>query len=826
MKRAFLVDISSFIFRAFYAVRPLTAPDGTPTNAVYGVLSMITKLLKTYKPDYLVFCLDQKSPSFRAEIYPEYKSHRQAMPEDLEKQLSLIWEMADLMHIHKIGRPGYEADDVIGTLVQQFSDSDIEVFIVSGDKDFAQLLKPKVWILDSMKDVQIGPAEALEKWGVKPEFFTDYLGLIGDSSDNIPGVPGVGPKTALKLLENYPTLEDIYINIDSIKPDSLREKLIANKDLAFLSKKLATIVQNIPLELNPEDLIQKEIDYNLLNPFLLRLNFKSFVKNPSPSKSLGPEGAPPLSSNETKTTPDTGLPQELLWKGQVALPPKKKGEGTWIFIDATGNFSPLPFVDQKILGFGIKKLWHEVPQTQKLAYEDLELMSYSLHGEDAITLSNASSVFLSKSILGQESFSELFQIHSEIFYHIEKEFQKESQLYDLYYKLEKPLQKILFEMELEGIRINTDFLIELSKKYYLEIQNIEKTAHELAGYVFNLASPKQLAQVLFGKLGLPVIRKTKTGASTDADVLDKLKGQHPIVELIAEHREISKLKSTYIDSLPQLADEKGRVHTTFNQALTATGRLSSSDPNLQNIPIRTTKGAQIRQAFCTTQGKQLLGLDYSQIELRILAHFSEDPGLMKAFHEDLDIHSATASEVFGVSLNEVNSDQRRIAKAVNFGIAYGQGSFGLAETLGIPRAEAKDIIERYFKKFARIKEYIQDTIKSAEEKGYVESLLGRRRYLHDIKSRNMTLKKLAERAAINAPMQATASDLVKKAMIEVKKVTNLKLLLQIHDELIFEGPLELIQADTLKIKSCLESVYTLRVPLKVDFGVGSTWGDL
>lgn len=904
MKRIYLVDVSSLFFRAFYAVRPLTSPKGLPVNAIYGFMSMLLKLMKDEKPDTLVFCHDLKEPSFRKDLYTEYKANRSEMPEDLAPQIPYIKKIAGLLGIPALEKVGFEADDIIGTLTRLGRKNGYEIYIVSGDKDFAQLIEPHVFLLDTMKNVKIGPAEAKEKWGVNPDQMIDYLALVGDSSDNVPGVRGIGPKGACKLLEEYGSLDGVYENIEAIK-GSTQEKLKAHKEEAYLSQKLVTIVTDVPVSTDMNDYHLKNPDQAAVRDFLNELNFKGFEKtimdlphwngieegpvvsgvSREPAQTEAADVAPKAASigeesegkkksskktakakdetaEETKPTPGLGARSasqqsfDLRVEGdagpgefpieEVSLTELKKKLGhdrsVWGFTHEQGFFfgledgkelwhvkddpekigqvlSPL---DLRWRGFNVKTMWHQLGLQAPTADWDAMLAAYIVRAGESTDWSRIFARATGEPPKELPTPSEKWRELRDLELALKREMGMGERVFR---EIDLPLLPILYKMERRGVLIDKKMLKIQGDELGEEIGVLEKKIHELAQGPFNVASPKQLAGILFEKLGLPSGKKTKTGFSTDNEVLEKLKDKHPIAELVLQYRELTKLKSTYVDALPTMIKEDGRIHTTFNQAHTATGRLSSVDPNLQNIPIRTDRGARVRRAFCADEGNALMSVDYSQIELRILAHYSSDKNLIQAFNNDLDIHAATASEVFGLKLADVKPEHRRVAKAVNFGIAYGQGAFGLADVLGIPRSEAQDIIKRYFERFSGVKTYIEETIKSATEKGYVETLDGRRRYMDELKSASPALRKFGERAAINAPIQGTASDLVKKAMIEVDKIAQSDMLLQVHDELVFEAPAALLKEEAPRIVQTMEKIASLKVPLKANWGIGPNWDE-
>ncbi len=895
MQKIFLVDTSSLFFRAFYAVRPLTSPSGMPTNAIYGFLSMLIRLLKEEKPDYLVFCYDRKEPSFRKDIYSEYKANRSETPEDLIPQIPYIKKLADVMGISSIEMQSYEADDLIGTLAKMAEKNNMQAYIVSGDKDFGQLVSDHIFLYDTMKDHTLGVEGVIEKWGIHPKKFIDYLALVGDTSDNIPGVKGIGPKGAQKLLEDFGSLEGIYQHIDEIK-GSVKDKLIANKENAFLSYKLVTIVTDIALEQNFANYRRKPFDREKLTAFLNELNFKTLEKNiwavDYNSSTQVDKAAPAVDkikndlqglgnsyqsessrehdaqvvqapgslfqslSDEKQQTAkihnqdSSSLPlfsnSEVVsyktWSIVEARQKLKPTQTVWGFVCAQGLFvwtgDELAYFadDPQLLGalsdelhlswcgFDLKNFWQNLNLKNPIAHWDSQLASYVIKPGESSEWERVVAHALGELPADLPSPEQILTTHLKL----EKSLRHQLHVVsgeNVYENLDLPLAAILYKMEKRGIFLDKKCLHTQSEEITSDLKQLEKDIYQISGETFNIASPKQLAVVLFDKLKLPPSKKTKTGFSTDNDVLEKLRSQHPIAVKILSYRELAKLKSTYVEALPNLVKEDGRIHSHFHQALTTTGRLSSTEPNLQNIPIRTERGARVREAFIAEPGRLLLSVDYSQIELRVLAHFSQDPNLMKAFQDDLDIHAATAAEVFAVPLDQVTADQRRTAKAVNFGIAYGQGAFGLAENLGISRSEASEIIKKYFSKFSRVQNYIEDTIASATEKGYVETIYGRRRYMDELKSKNVAIQKFGERAAINAPIQGTAADIVKKAMIEVDKVIPLPMILQVHDELIFEDSEENIYKYEKAVIQIMESAAKLAVPLKVNASIGKNWGE-
>lgn len=822
-KQLYLVDTSAFFFRAFYAIRELNTSEGLPTNALYGLLSMTIKLINEKKPEYMVFCMDRKEPTFRKDLDERYKANRTEMPDDLQKQMPYIDKMIDVLGIPRISKERYEADDVIGSLSAWGEKKGFEVIVVSSDKDLAQLVTKDTIIYDPVKNKIFDEDEVVKKWGVKPKQFIDYLSIVGDSSDNVPGVKGLGPKGAEKLLGEYQTLDGVYENLDALKGATLK-KLQENKDEAYLSKKLVTIVRDLDLIESEEDIRLRGLHEEEAEELFETLEFTSFLKKLKKENSAAKEKVevPLLEAHKIKV---------------------KKGEELFYFefqsnfflVNAAGDFYKISLesahleslvkilegAEIQLKGFGLKPLLEKLNYTSLKVLEDTKLMAYSEASEDW-SAEKAFKYFLDEE--ASDDINAFFEMHKKLEQHFKESLKGES--LEIYKGLEYPLQNVLLKMEQRGILLDTAKLEEHSQELADKIKKITEEVHAMVDKPFNLASPKQLAKVLFEDIGLKPIKKTKTGFSTNTDVLEKLKHAHPMAGKIIEFREVSKLKSTYVDALPKLVNPKTkRIHTTYNQALTTTGRLSSINPNLQNIPIRTEEGRRVRQAFIPKKGHVLLSADYSQIELRILAHITKDPGLVSAFTRNQDVHSRTAAEVFAVPINRVTPEQRRKAKAVNFGIAYGQGAYGLSESLGISRKEAKEIIENYFEKFKGVKTYIDETIEEANKNFFTETLIGRKRELPELKSSNKMIQKFGERAAINAPIQGSAADLIKIAMIQVEKEVESDLLLQVHDELIFEVPENKVEEESQKIKEIMESAYKLDVPLVVGIGYGKNWDE-
>jgi DNA polymerase I len=844
-KKLFLVDVSSMYFRAYYAVRPLNTSKGLPTNALFGFLSMSVKLLRDMKPDYLAYCFDRPDPSFRKEIYSEYKANRTEMPEDLVPQVPYVRKITHALGIHALDMKGFEADDIIGTLAVEAQKSGVDVVIISGDKDFAQLINSNVSMYDTLKDVKYDPQGVVDKWGIPPEQFMDYLALTGDSSDNIPGVDGIGPKGAQKLLSEYKSIAGIYKNLDDIKNKNLQTKLAAGKENAFLSLKLVEINKEVPLQTHVNDLKMKEIHRDELSALLDELEFQSFKKSllgggavqkveveTEFKKSMvpAPQSVGPIS--ELSLTP---VEAEKVFKNGATVWGLDTLRGLYVGINEKvyrlegdpGEFGKV-FSDKNLrwCGYNIKKFWHDIKIERPSAAVDLMLMEYLLKGGKVDGIDGCYQLYVGGKFPDLPSGADFYSCYLKLWESMAPEVEKKK-MNRILETIDVPLIPVLYAMEKKGILVNKNELWEQSMKLTEEIKELEKIILKEAGTSFNIGSPKQLSEVLFTKMKIPPVKKTKTGFSTDSDVLEKLSAEYPICLHIIQHREIAKLKSTYLDSLPTLISPlTGRVHTHFNQVGTTTGRLSSHDPNLQNIPIRTERGQKVRRAFIADKNYELISSDYSQIELRLMAHITGDQGLVEAFASDQDIHTATASSVFNVKAEAVTADMRRTAKAINFGIAYGQGAFGLAESLGISRTESSEIIKNYFNKYKKVKDYMTDVVEDAKKNGFVETVFGRRRYLPELKSANQAIRKFGERAAINAPMQGTAADLVKLAMIETfKNSKDSEMLLQVHDELLFEAPVGNVESEVARVKKTMESIVELKVPLKVNVSHGKNWDE-
>ncbi|MBX3021548.1 MAG: DNA polymerase I [Bdellovibrionales bacterium] len=863
MKNLYLVDASNMFFRAFFAIPPLTNDKGMATNALYGFLAMSLKLIREVKPEYLVYCFDRKEPSFRSEMYKDYKANREEMPDALQPQVPYLKKLTTLLGISQVEAAGFEADDCIGTLAMLGVQNHVNVVIVSGDKDFAQLVRPGVTLYDTMKEVRTDVDGVKEKFGIRPDQMIDYLAMVGDASDNVPGVRGIGPKGAQKLLHDYENLEKIYDSIAEIK-GATQKKLIEGKDDAFMSRKLCTIVTDVDLKVQFDDLKMKPFDKEPLRALLQELSFGSFERKLFTEEKAPPTGtgavagssaaagaavatAGAVATNKKKPKKISGDQLTAWVEEQWTLEELKKNiepyQDLWalltergLFFGYNGKVIRVDASDAEIgdvlrpknlrwKGYDVKQVLKALNAPHSIVVWDGLLAAYVVRPNLVPPFEKIYEQYCNKKLPDLCTSADQMTAHQELEMLLKPQMVEQEGI-SVFERFDLPLIPVLADLELKGVRIDQEELRRQSKDLATDIRALETEIFKAAGENFNIGSPKQLGHVLFEKLKLPVGHKTKTGYSTDSDVLEGLAKDHPIANHILNYRELTKLKSTYVDALPALVNpQTGRVHTSMNQAATSTGRLSSTNPNLQNIPIRTERGRLVRKAFIADEGNVLISADYSQIELRILAHITSDEGLTKAFQDDLDIHAATASEVFNISLEEVTADHRRIAKAVNFGLAYGQGAFGLADVLGIPRGEATDIINRYFTRFAGVKRFMETTVREGMEVGYVSTLFGRRRYIDELQSKNPMQRRAGERAAINAPIQGTAADLVKLAMIKVHESLPIPLLLQVHDELLFECPEEDAKEMCLEIKQIMESAYKLNVPLKVNVGTGKNWDD-
>ena len=891
-----LIDGSSFLFRAYHAVPPLTNPQGEPTNAIYGVSNMLRKLISDYKSDYITVVFDAPGKTFRNELYDQYKAHRPPMPDDLRVQIQPLHDLIRAMGLPLIMESGVEADDVLGALAQHAAQQGFNVIISTGDKDMAQLVTEDIILENTMSNTRLDIQGVIDKFGVRPEQIIDYLALMGDSSDNIPGVPKVGPKTASKWLEQYQTLENLVANADKIT-GKIGENLRASLAQLPLAKQLTTIKCDLNLPYDMADLKRRPIIIDTLKSLLTELGFFSWLKTlDNHVEVVVIENEKPALIQSTYETILT-QPHFNQWLERLENAP--------LFAFDTETTS-LDYRKARIVGVSFSvtpgsaayiPLAHDYPQVpdqldrteileqlrpllenpnkaklgQNLKYDahvlanhgialrgiahDSMLESYVLNSTATKhNMDDLAKVYLGVTTIQYEEvagkgvkqipFQEVpieyaapyaaedaditLQLHQTLMTQLEQH----PSLLSLYTDIEIPLISVLARIENNGVLIDTGMLCQQSLELASHIITLEQQAHDLAGHTFNLSSPKQIQEILYDQQKLPILKKTPKGQpSTEESVLQELALNYPLPKLILDYRSLSKLKSTYTDKLPQQVDDStGRIHTSYHQAVAATGRLSSSDPNLQNIPIRSEEGRKIRQAFIAPTGYKILAADYSQIELRIMAHLSADTGLLKAFSAGEDVHKATAAEVFGVALDQVTNDLRRSAKAINFGLIYGMSAFGLAQQLGLSRSQAQTYIDLYFARYPGVKNYMDSIREQAREQGYIETVFGRRLYLPEIKSRNAARRQYAERTAINAPMQGTAADIIKRAMINTDQwllndKPDAKMIMQVHDELVFEVAENKIAEYSAIIRTLMCSAADLNVPLIVDIGVGDNWDE-
>ncbi len=921
-EKLFLLDGTALTYRAYYAFigRPLVTSGGMNVSAVYGFTNSLIKILEEEKPDYIAVVFDSSQPTFRHEMHPEYKATREKMPEDMAIQLQKLKEVIEAFNIPILEIPGYEADDVMGTIAKIAESKGIETYLVTGDKDFLQLVSPMVKIYRPTKglaDIEIVDVDKVkQEWGVTPEQIVDVLGLMGDKVDNVPGVPGIGEKTAVQLIKEFGSIENLIKNVDRIPTQKIKENLKSSIEKALLSKTLVTIKTDVPLDINIYSLKASQPNREKLAELFYELEFKSLIKKLGLTSAVREveeekieEQKKPIKYSSIKTEPHQyhiiknidelkDLVDKLKSADLVSFDTEstgieplnadligisfavKPGEAFYVPVSVETTSSDSLFELEKkkktqgieietVLKYvkpiledpGIKKCGQNLKYDMLLMAKygvwisgisfDTMVAGYILNPEGSHTLEALAKEYLKYQVIPisqligegrfQRKMSEVpvekvaeyacedADVTLKLVDKLKNELEKREQL-KLCEEVEFPLVEVLAHMEFSGVKLDTDLLREMSKELDRMLDNLTHDIYRLAGTEFNINSPQQLADVLFKKLKLPPVKTTKTGYSTDVEVLEELAKEHPIAEKLLEYRQIQKLKSTYVDALPKLVNPKtGKVHTSFNQTGTATGRLSSSDPNLQNIPIRTEIGREIRKAFIPSEPDWfIMSADYSQIELRIMAHLSGDENLISAFRKGLDIHSSTAASVFGVRPEDVNYEMRRKAKEVNFGIMYGISPYGLSQRLGIPQPEAKKIIEVYFQRFPKVKEYIDKTIAEARQKGYVATLLGRRRYVPDINSRNRTVREFAERTAINMRIQGTAADLIKLAMVRIydemkKRKFKSKMILQVHDELVFDvAPDEVEQLKEIVLDK-MQNALQLDVPLVVELGVGKNW---
>ena len=878
-KRLIIIDGNSIINRAFYALPDMTNSEGLHTNAVYGFTRMLFKIIDDYKPTHISVAFDKKAPTFRHKEYADYKAGRKKMPDELGQQLQPLKELLDTFNIHRMEMAGYEADDLIGTVAKMGEDNDFEVYIVTGDKDAIQLASNKTTTLITKKGVgeveEYNYDSVVERYEMTPTQFIDLKGLMGDKSDNIPGVPGIGEKTGIKLIKEFSSIENIIENIDQLK-GSVKKKIEENKEQAIFSKKLATIIRDVPIEISLDELSYGDYDKKAVIEEFKKFGFTTLIKQVLAMDDIEGEST----VEEKIELKISHLDNVLEFKKEVEKTNKlfiktvsKVGNILeqnlmYVFLSADGeniyyiNDEELELIKDIISNEEIKKIGYNL-KDDYLAFKpynieinnmffDIAIGEYLIDSKSSTSYecSDIAMKYLTKKIKSQEEllgkgakakkfsdlsleelstyFGEILNTVYNVYPMMEKTF-KDMDMEYLFYDVEMPLVEVLGSMEYCGMAVDKKQLNELGNKFKEIISNLEEEIFSLAGEKFNINSPKQLGVILFEKLELPVIKKTKTGYSTSADVLEKLRDKHEIIDKITEYRQIVKLNSTYVEGLLGIINPiSGRIHSSFNQTITTTGRISSTEPNLQNIPVKTEMGRDIRKVFIADEHSKLVDADYSQVELRVLAHMSGDEHMIEAFQNDIDIHSKTASQIFGVDVNDVSSKQRSEAKAINFGIVYGKTDFGLSQDLNIPVPQAKAYIESYFANYDKIKVFMDDAIKNATDNGYALTIFNRRRYIPEINSSNFMVRNQGKRFAMNAPIQGSAADIIKIAMVNVftrLKDESLKsrLILQVHDELIVEAVEEELDKVCNIVKEEMESAVNLQVHLDVDLNVGDSW---
>ncbi|MEF2835313.1 MAG: DNA polymerase I [Clostridia bacterium] len=900
MGKLVLIDGNSILNRAFYGImgsKMLQSKDGTPTNAVYGFLAILFKILEDIKPEYLVVAFDLKGPTKRHEMYDGYKANRKGMPDELACQMPIIKEILRAMKIDIVEKQGYEGDDILGTLSVYGEKQGLDVTILSGDRDTFQLATDKVTIriprtkMGKTEVEDFNKAKVEEIYNLEPKQLIEVKGLQGDTSDNIPGVPGIGEKTALKLIQEYKNIENLYKLLEEGKAEDVkgktRERIIENKDLAFLSKELGTININAPIEENLEEFKVEEWDKPKVLKLFKELNFNRYIErfNLASEDEIEPEevvekyDVEEIDIDKAKeiilktkelfyhfSTKEVNKPEYIIKKEFESFSFYNKEENKAYFVKLSeDSYNALKeiFENKEIKKYGYKtsedyillKQLGILPQNiiydAEVAVYDLDPsnMKYRMQDVAYQYLDFNMDEYLNGLGIKKQEQINLFEENADndeyerylntlYCYLIQKLYEKTTEELerleetDLFNNIEMPLVEVLSEMQYEGIQIDKDELEEFGVTLKQNIEELTQEIYTLSGTEFNINSPKQLGEVLFEKLELPVIKKTKTGYSTDVDVLEKLKKEHPVIEKILEYRSLTKLNSTYVEGLkPYINPVTGRIHSYFHQTITATGRISSTEPNLQNIPTRIELGKQLRRAFKPKEGYLFIDADYSQIELRVLAHISNDEHMIEAFNNNEDIHKQAAASVFKVPINEVTKEQRTHAKAVNFGIVYGISDFGLGEQIGVSRKKAKEYIDQYLEKYSGIKQFMSDIVEEAKEKGYVETLFKRRRYIPELKSKNFNIRQFGARAAMNTPIQGTAADIMKIAMIDVfnklkERKLKSKLILQIHDELLIETKEEEKEEVKNILKTSMENAIKLKVPLRADVSEAYNWYDL
>ncbi|MEK3933920.1 DNA polymerase I [Sporosarcina sp. FSL W7-1349] len=866
-KKIVLLDGNSLAYRAFFALPLLTNDTGIHTNAVYGFTMMLQNILADEKPTHMLVAWDAGKTTFRHSTFSEYKGGRQKTPPELSEQFPFLRKLLEAYNIPQYELDNYEADDIIGTL-SKTDDPAAEVIVISGDKDLTQLANEKTTVFitrKGMTDIEkYTPEHVMEKYGIEPHQIIDMKGLMGDASDNIPGVPGVGEKTALKLLKEYGSVEKVYESLDQITAKKLKENLTENEEQAFMSKELATIETAAPITVGLQDLTYAGPDMEKVTSLYQELQFKTLLEKMDQPEADQPVAAIDVSvvteieeadladvmAIHLEMMEDNYLNAELLGLAltdaeKIMYVPYEKAKDsatlkTWLenpekkkyTADSKATFAAFANHGMEIAGIDFDLLLATYIVNPSTSYTDVASIAREFQYSDIQPDEAVYGKGAKKTKPAEQSIAEHAGRKAKVVWDLHpivEQKLKDNDQFDLYHELELPLAQILGKMESTGVKVDREILLSIGKELSAKLADLEKLIYEIAGETFNINSPKQLGVILFEKMGLPPIKKTKTGYSTAADVLEKLESRHEIIGHILDYRQLGKLNSTYIEGLTKEIHEDGKIHTRFQQALTQTGRLSSINPNLQNIPIRLEEGRKIRAAFVPSEpGWYMFAADYSQIELRVLAHMSQDEKLIEAFRSDADIHTKTAMDVFGVAADEVNSDMRRAAKAVNFGIVYGISDYGLSQSLNITRKEAGNFIDTYLASFPGVKRYMDTSVKEAKQQGYVTTLMNRRRYLPEITSSNFNLRSFAERTAMNTPIQGSAADIIKKAMIDMDarlEAEGLKtrMLLQVHDELIFEAPEEEIEKLKVIVPEVMESAIELDVPLKVDWAFGLSW---
>lgn len=878
-KRLIIIDGNSIINRAFYALPDMSNSKGLKTNAIYGFTRMLFKIIDDYKPSHISVAFDKKAPTFRHKEFADYKAGRKKMPDELGQQLEPLKELLDTFNIHRMEMAGYEADDLIGTVSKMGEDNDFKVYIVTGDKDAIQLASDKTTTLITKKGVgeveEYNYDSVIERYEMTPTQFIDLKGLMGDKSDNIPGVPGIGEKTGIKLIKEFSSIENLIENTDQLK-GSVKKKIEENKEQAIFSKKLATIIRDVPIEISLEELAFGNYDKNAVIEEFKKFGFNTLIK-----QVLSMDGGSEESAVEEKIELNIAhldnveeFKKEVEKTNKLFIKTVKRVGNIldknilYVFVSSNGkdiyyiNDEELELIKDIISNEKIKKIGYNL-KDDYLAFKpynieinniffDIAIGEYLIDSKSSTSYecSDIAMKYLTKKIKSEEEilgkgakakkfqdldieelstyFGELINIVYNVYPIMEKTF-KDMDMEYLFYDVEMPLVEVLGSMEYCGMAVDKNQLNELGNKFKSIITNLEEEIFSLAGEKFNINSPKQLGVILFEKLELPVIKKTKTGYSTNADVLEKLRDKHEIIDKITEYRQIVKLNSTYVEGLSNIINPlSGRIHSSFNQTITTTGRISSTEPNLQNIPVKTEMGREIRKVFIADNHCKLVDADYSQVELRVLAHMSGDEHMIEAFQNHIDIHSKTASQIFNVDINEVNSQQRSEAKAINFGIVYGKTDFGLSQDLNIPVPKAKAYIESYFANYDKIKVFMDEAIKNATDNGYALTIFNRRRYIPEINSSNFMVRNQGKRFAMNAPIQGSAADIIKIAMVNVYnrlKDEQLKsrLILQVHDELIVEAVEEEIDEVCKIVKEEMELAVNLQVHLDVDLNVGDSW---